>query len=73
MSTTKLFGYTVKAPKRMIKQVKKERQDKNCIINWHNFTLGNMYYTDDGEYQVSFIDTAKKIIWFTNPYMTTVE
>ena len=65
--TTKLFGYTVSAPKRMIKQIKKDRQDKSCRINWFNFSIGNIFYTDNGDYQVSMADHKNKIIWFSHP------
>lgn len=72
MSTTKLFGYTVSAPKRMIKQIKKDMQD-DFLINWHSFSLGNIFYTDNGDYQVSMTDHKNKIIWFSRPYMTAIE
>lgn len=72
MSTTKIFGYTVSAPKRMIKQIKKDML-KDYIINFPTWSLGNIFYTDNGDYQVSMVDHKNKIIWFANPYMATVE
>lgn len=73
MTTTRIYGYTVSAPKRMIKQIKKDRPNKKIHINWFNFCLGNMFYTDDGTYQVSMVDHKNKIIWFSHPYMKEVE
>lgn len=73
MSTTKLYGYTVSAPKRMVKQIKKDMQDKRHYINWFNFSLGNIFYTDNGDYQVSMVNHSNKIIWFDHQYMTAVE
>lgn len=70
---TKLYGYTVSAPKRMIKQIKKDRQDKRCRINWFNFSTGNIFYTDNGDYQVSIADHKNKIIWFSRPYMKAID
>ncbi len=72
MSTTKIFGYTVSAPKRMIKQIKKDMLE-DYIINFPTWSLGNIFYTDNGNYQVSMVNHKNKIIWFTNPYMTAVE
>lgn len=72
MATIKSYGYTVKAPKRMAKQIKKDMQDRGCRINWFNFSLGNMFYTDNGAYQVSMADHAEKEIWFAHPYMAAV-
>ena len=72
MSTTTLYGYTVSAPKRMIKQIKKDMLD-DYIINFPLYSLGNMFYTDNGDYQVSMVDHKNKIIWFAHPYMTAVE
>ena len=73
MAKIKLYGYTVKAPKRMIKQIKKDKQDKRCRINWFNFSVGNIFYTDNGSYQVSMADHQNKQIWFDHPFMTEVE
>lgn len=73
MAAIKSYGYIVKAPKRMIKQVKKDMQDKRCRINWRNFSLGNMFYTDNGDYQVSMAEHGDREIWFDYQYMTAVE
>lgn len=67
--TTKLYGYTINAPKRFIKYIKKCKYIPNGKINWFNFVLGDMFYTDNGDYQVSMVDHDKKIIWFAHPYM----
>ena len=48
MKTIKSYGYTVTAPKRMVKQIKKDMLDKKLHINWFNFSLGNIFYTDNG-------------------------
>ena len=72
MMTIKSYGYTVSAPKRMIKQIKKDMQDKWCHINWFNFSIGNIFYTDNGDYQVSMADHKNRIIWFGYPYMTAI-
>lgn len=72
MKTIKSYGYTVTAPKRMIKEIKKNMQDKKSNINWFNFSLGNMFYTDNGNYQVSMAAHADKIIWFDHPYMKPI-
>lgn len=72
MAAIKSYGYMVKAPKRMIKQVKKDMQDKRCRINWRNFSLGNMFYTDNGDYQVSMAEHGDREIWFSHPYMGEV-
>ena len=73
MKVIKSYGYTVKAPKRMTKQIKKDMQDKRCRINWFNFSLGNIFYTDNGNYQVSMVDHKNKIILFDHPYMSLIE
>lgn len=72
MMTIKSYGYLVTAPKRMVKEIKKNMQDKDSCINWFNFFVGNMFYTDNGSYQVSMADHKNKIIWFGNPYMKPV-
>lgn len=69
MATIRSYGYIVKAPKRMMKEIKKNMQDKDSCINWFNFFLCDMYYTDNGDYQVSMVDHEKKIIWFDHPYL----
>ena len=56
MKAIKSYGYTVKAPKRMLKEVKKNMQDKRCCINWFNFFVGDMFYTDNGNYRVNIAD-----------------
>lgn len=66
MATIKSYGYIVKAPKRMMKEIKKNMQDKKSHINWFNFFLGDMYYTDNGDYQVGMVNHKKKIICFSH-------
>lgn len=73
MKTIKSYGYMVTAPKRMMKEIKKNMQDKESHINWFNFSLGDMFYTDNGNYQVSMEAHADKIIWFDHPYMKAVD
>ena len=66
MKTIKSYGYTVKAPKRMLKEVKKNMQDKRCCINWFNFFMGDMFYTDNGDYRVNIADHENRTIQFIN-------
>lgn len=73
MATIKSYGYKVKAPKRMIKQIKKDMQDKRYCINWFNFSIGNIFYTGNGDYQVSMANHKNKEIWFDHPYMAEVQ
>lgn len=72
MKTIKAYGYMVTAPKRMMKEIKKNMQDKKSHINWFNFSLGDMFYTDNGNYQVSMVAHEDKIIWFEHPYMKPI-
>ena len=62
METLKSYGYTVSAPKRMLKVVKKNMQDKRSCINWFNFFVGDIFYTDNGDYQVVIADHKNTFI-----------
>lgn len=73
MATIKSYGYMVTAPKRMIKEIKKNMQDKKSHINWFNFSLGNMFYTGNGDYQVSMVNHKDKIICFDYPCMKPID
>ena len=65
MSKTKLYDYTILAPKNLIKELKKMRQEKDLHINWFNFSLDEIFYVDNGRnYRVVSIDKDKKIICF---------
>jgi len=50
----------------MLKEVKKNMLDKRCCINWFNFFVGDMFYTDNGNYRVNIADHENRTIQFIN-------
>lgn len=64
-----LYGYTVRAPKRFIKELKNiMRNQRSPLTNWKTWKLCEDVYTESGVWQVSMIDHNNKIIEFAHHF-----
>lgn len=61
MKTLKIFGFTVIAPTKFIKRLKKEMKN-GYDVNLQNFENGDMFYTDDCNYMCT--GKYEDLIWF---------
>lgn len=65
-----LYGYTVRAPKRFMKELKKiMRNQRNPLTNWKTWKLCEEVYTESGVWQVGMIDHDNKIIEFAHHFL----
>lgn len=57
------YGYLLNCPNEMLGAVNKTMNDKQTIINWNNFNVGDAFYTEN-IYRCVMVDHVMKRIMF---------
>ena len=57
------YGYLLNCPDEMLGDVNKTMNDKQTIINWNNFNVGDAFYTEN-IYRCAMVDHVMKRIMF---------